>query len=300
MTLTSYRFIQEQHGLLHFSSLSTFQTILAGIALFLGVDFCYYWFHRMAHHINIGWATHVVHHSSEEYNLTTALRQGAFQHFFSFAFYLPLAWIGFPPIWFVSLVALNTVFQFWVHTRTIDKLPAWFEYILNTPSHHRVHHGQNPMYLDKNHAGTLIIWDRLFGTFMPETEPVQYGITTPLHSWKPIWSQIHYFAFLWQQMQATPRVWNKIQVWFKHPGWIPPGTNKVNAPATSEKFDPPTSSTQLRWAVVWFGVALLVFLPFEALPPIWQLLVAPLVAAMLTKSASLLMPKMYTPVGTYS
>ncbi len=284
-TLGSYRWIQDHHGLLRFSSLSTFQTLLAGITLLLGVDFCYYWFHRIAHHSNLGWATHIVHHSSEEYNLTTALRQGALQHFFSFIFYLPLAWIGYPPIWFASMVAFNTVFQFWVHTRTIDKLPAWIEYIFNTPSHHRVHHGQNPEYLDKNHAGILIIWDRWFGTFVPEKAPVQYGITTPLHSWHPIWSQVHYFSSLWEQMQGVPRLQDKLRVWYKNPGWTPQGTPTPTA-SYAEKFNPIVPMTNLKWALGWFAIALLFYLPFQSVSPFLQLLFTPVVVVCLIKSAS--------------
>lgn len=286
MTLGVYRWIQQHHGLLHFSSLSSIQTLVAGSTLFLGVDFCYYWFHRMAHHVNIGWASHVTHHSSEEYNLTTALRQGAFQHFFSFSFYLPLAWIGYPPSWFISMVALNAVSQFWVHTRTIDKFPSWFEFIFNTPSHHRVHHGKNSIYIDKNHAGVLIIWDRLFGTFTPETVPVEYGITTPLRSWNPIWSQLHQIVFLWNQMRQTSRFFDKIRVWYKNPGWVPSGAPTL--PTISiEKFDPPTPACDVRRACIWFGVAMILYLPFPHLPTFLQGIVALLVMGMLLQCGRL-------------
>ena len=142
------------------------------ILLFLGVDFFYYWFHRLAHEISFLWGSHVVHHQSEEYNLSVALRQAWVQGAFSWIFYLPLAFIGFNPYMFATIASLQTLYQFWIHTKVIGRMPAWFEFIFATPSHHRVHHGVNPKYIDKNHAGTLIIWDRIFGTFQQEEEEV--------------------------------------------------------------------------------------------------------------------------------
>ena len=149
---------------------------------FIGVDFAYYWFHRLSHEINFMWAAHVVHHQSEEYNLTVALRQSVVQGLFSFWFYLPLAVLGVPPLMYATMSSINTLYQFWIHTRLIGRM-GWLEHIINTPSHHRVHHGQNPKYIDKNHAGTLIIWDKLFGTFQVEQEEPIYGVTEPVASW---------------------------------------------------------------------------------------------------------------------
>ena len=136
--------------------------------LFIGIDFFYYWFHRLAHEVSLFWGTHIVHHQSEDYNLSVALRQSSFQGFIAMFFYLPLAIIGFNPIAFVTINAFQTLYQFWIHTKTINKMPRWFEFVFNTPSHHRVHHGRNPKYIDKNHGGTLIIFDRLFGSFQAE------------------------------------------------------------------------------------------------------------------------------------
>ncbi|TCC90399.1 sterol desaturase family protein [Pedobacter frigiditerrae] len=195
-------------------------TIWTWIILFIGVDFFYYWFHRMSHQVNALWAAHIVHHQSEEYNLTVALRQSWFQSWFAWVFYLPLALIGFDPLMFVTLSAFNTLYQFWIHTRTIKSL-GLLEYILNTPSHHRVHHGSNPKYIDKNHAGTLIIWDRLFGTFQKEEEEVYYGITTPLASWNPVWANLHYWAELWSTAERADNFKDKIKVFIKPPGWFP-------------------------------------------------------------------------------
>ncbi|TKC09503.1 sterol desaturase family protein [Pedobacter frigoris] len=190
------------------------------IILFIGVDFFYYWFHRMSHQVNALWAAHIVHHQSEEYNLTVALRQSWFQSWFSWVFYLPLAFVGFDPVMFLTLSAFNTLYQFWIHTRAIKSLGP-LEYILNTPSHHRVHHGSNPKYIDKNHAGTLIIWDMMFGTFQKEEEDVYYGITTPLASWNPVWANLHYWDELWRTAKQSPSWRDKIRVFLKPPGWFP-------------------------------------------------------------------------------
>jgi len=195
-------------------------TIWVWILLFIGVDFFYYWFHRMSHQVNALWAAHIVHHQSEEYNLTVALRQSWFQSWFAWVFYLPLAFIGFDPIMFVTLSAFNTLYQFWIHTRAIKHM-GFLEHILNTPSHHRVHHGSNPKYIDKNHAGSLIIWDKMFGTFQKEEEEVYFGITTPLASWNPVWANFHYWVELWQTAKKSDKLLDKIKVFIKPPGWYP-------------------------------------------------------------------------------
>jgi sterol desaturase/sphingolipid hydroxylase (fatty acid hydroxylase superfamily) len=175
----------------------------AAIFLFLGVDCAYYWFHRIAHEYNAPWAGHVVHHSSEDYNLAVALRQGAFQGLFSWVFYLPLALVGFPPSWFAAIMSFNLLYQFWIHTRTIKTLGP-LEWVLNTPSHHRVHHARNPKYLDKNYAGTLIIWDRMFGTFQAEEEEPVFGLTKPLNSWNPLWANLHVWRDLFRDAWLAP------------------------------------------------------------------------------------------------
>lgn len=190
------------------------------LILFVGVDFFYYWFHRLSHQVNALWAAHIVHHQSEEYNLTVALRQSWFQSWFSWIFYLPLAFIGFDPLMFVAMSSFNTLYQFWIHTRAIKHLGI-LEYIINTPSHHRVHHGSNPKYIDKNHGGTLIIWDILFGTFQKEEEEVYYGITKPLASWNPFWANFHYWVELWGTAKKSTQINDKISVFLKPPGWYP-------------------------------------------------------------------------------
>lgn len=195
---------------------------LAAVALFVGVDFCFYWFHRIAHEYAAPWATHVVHHQSEDYNLAVALRQSALEDGFAWVFYLPLALLGFPPLWYVAVLSINLLYQFWVHTRAIGKLGP-LEWIFNTPSHHRVHHARNPKYLDKNYAGMLIIWDRMFGTFEPEVEEPVYGLTKPLKSWNPLWANVHVWAELAHDAWHAPRWFDKIRIWFMPLGWTPRG-----------------------------------------------------------------------------
>lgn len=209
------------------------QTMWLLIILFLGVDFFYYWFHRMSHQVNALWAAHIVHHQSEEYNLTVALRQSWFQSWFAWVFYLPLALVGFDPVLFLTVSAFNTLYQFWIHTRAIKSM-GFLEHILNTPAHHRVHHGSNPKYIDKNHAGTLIIWDKLFGTFQREEEEVYYGITSPLASWNPIWANFHYWVELWNTARQASKLTEGIKVFLKPPGWQP---EHMSSFERSEKID---------------------------------------------------------------
>lgn len=210
------------------------------IALVLGVDFFYYWFHRMSHEINFLWAAHIVHHQSEDYNLSVALRQSWFQGWFSWIFYLPLAIAGFDPTTTFTVIAFNTLYQFWIHTTTIKNLGP-LEWIFNTPSHHRVHHGSNPKYIDRNHAGSFIIWDRMFGTFVKEEEEPVYGITKPLASWSPIWANFHYWVELWELSKQSKGL-DKVRVFFKPPGWQPEYLGGFQAPpeidlSTYRKFE---------------------------------------------------------------
>lgn len=190
---------------------------------YIGADFCFYVYHRMAHTVNVLWGTHVQHHSSEEYNLTTALRQDWTGAPYGIAFYLPLALLGIPYEVFAAVIGLNLMYQFWLHTRYIGKLPAWFEAVFNTPSHHRAHHAQNTRYMDKNYAGTFIIWDRMLGTFQPELaeDPVVFGVTTPPKSWNPLTTVIHIYALLWADAKAATNWSDKLTIWFRPTGWRP-------------------------------------------------------------------------------
>ncbi|PIK60670.1 putative alkylglycerol monooxygenase [Apostichopus japonicus] len=183
------------------------------ICLF-GIDLGYYWCHRMAHEVNFIWAAHQVHHSSEDYNLSTALRQCCTE-----VFYIPLAPI-IPPAIMLVHIEFNLIFQFWVHTQVVDKLGP-LEYILNTPSHHRVHHGRNRYCIDKNYAGVFIIWDRMFGTFTPEKEPVVFGLVHPLQTWEPITVQLCHLKYMWHKIWEFETFSDKVAFIFKGPGWEP-------------------------------------------------------------------------------
>lgn len=196
-------------------------TVFTGVLLFIGVDFFYYWFHRLAHEISFLWGSHVVHHQSEEYNLTVALRQAALQGAFSWVFYLPLAVVGFSPAMFLTIASLQTLYQFWIHTKLINKMHPAFEYVFNTPSHHRVHHGVNPKYIDRNHGGTLIIFDRMFGTFQVEEEEVVYGITKQPKSWNPVYVNFEYWVDLFKETFSVKSHADKVRMMLKGPGWKP-------------------------------------------------------------------------------
>lgn len=214
------------------------------LALFLLADLAYYWAHRMSHEINLFWGGHVVHHQSEEYNLSVALRQSSLQVIWTFAFSLPLAFIGFQTLDFALMSALITLYQFWIHTELINKM-GWFELLFNTPSHHRVHHGRNPKYIDKNHAGTLIIWDRMFGTFQEEEERPTYGITKPINSWNAVWANFSHYAEMGKDLKQIPKWSDKFLYLFKKPGWLPDylgGQRRVPDidKSTYQKYDTPS------------------------------------------------------------
>lgn len=196
------------------------KTWIYWLSLFLLVDLAYYWGHRLSHEINLFWGGHVVHHQSEEYNLSVALRQSSFQTVWTFAFNLPLALAGFETTDFILIAAFNLLYQFWIHTEVINKM-GWFEYIFNTPSHHRVHHGRDPKYIDKNHAGTLIIWDKMFGTFQAEEERPTYGITKPINSWNGVWANFSHYATMAQELKTIPSWSDKFRYLFHKPGWFP-------------------------------------------------------------------------------
>ncbi|HET9487488.1 MAG TPA: sterol desaturase family protein [Chryseosolibacter sp.] len=191
------------------------------LSLILLVDFAYYWAHRMSHEVNLFWGGHVVHHQSEEYNLSVALRQSSLQIVWTFAFNLPIALMGFGTMDFLYVSAFNTLYQFWIHTETIGKFPRWIEFVFNTPSHHRVHHGRNPKYIDRNHAGSLIIWDRMFGTFQEEEERPTYGITKPLNSWNAVWANMSHYAEMGKDLKRIPSWGDRLKYLFKKPGWLP-------------------------------------------------------------------------------
>ena len=180
-------------------------------------DFLYYWFHRISHEVRFFWNFHVVHHSSNQYNLSVAVRQSWFSGIAHWIFYLPLAFIGFPLWAFLTMHGLNLIYQFWIHTKTIYKLPKFIEYIFNTPSHHRVHHGVNDEYLDKNYAGIFIFWDRIFGSFIEEKSEVRYGIIKPIDSYNWLWINSHGWAETWEAMKSKKTFVGKLRCLFGAP-----------------------------------------------------------------------------------
>ena len=250
--------------------LSWFDASLKGIALWVTAaiawDFCYYWFHRFSHEISILWAAHAVHHQSEEYNLSTALRQTSTSFLFGWIFYLPLFAAGFPLEVLLTVSAVNLLYQFWVHTRLIGRLGP-LESVLMTPSHHRVHHAQNERYIDKNYGGMFIVWDRLFGSYEPESdeEPVIFGVRKPLANWNPFWANLQVYDYLLFDARKAGRWRDKLGIWFRRTGWRPPDVERrfpnKNIELTSfRKFDPPVPPVVKRYAVFQFVFAIVAVL----------------------------------------
>jgi sterol desaturase/sphingolipid hydroxylase (fatty acid hydroxylase superfamily) len=186
----------------------------------VGIDFVYYWDHRAGHEVRLLWASHVVHHSSQKYNLSTALRQ-TWTGEYTVLFFLPVALVGVPVELVLAAWSLNLVYQFWIHTEAIDKLPRWFEAVFNTPSHHRVHHGSQAQYLDRNYGGVLIVWDRLFGTFEPEGERVRYGLTKNLETSNPLRVATHEYVAIWRDLRTAASWRQRAGHLLRGPGWSP-------------------------------------------------------------------------------
>ncbi len=196
--------------------------------LFFADDFAYYWFHRMNHEVRLFWAGHVPHHSSVKLNFGTALRQGVGERLHKFFFWMWIPLLGFDPIMMLMMMAINLFYQFWVHTELVDKLPRPIEWIFNTPSHHRVHHASNIRYLDCNHAGALIIWDRMFGTFSEEKQeekPV-YGLTKNIESYHPITVATHEYQAIWRDVRRAQKWSDKLKYIFYAPGWSHDGPDR--------------------------------------------------------------------------
>ncbi len=201
------------------------------VLLFFADDFSYYWFHRISHQSRFFWASHVVHHSSKHYNLSTALRQTWSGGFYSFIFWLWLPLVGFHPGMILFQMSISLLYQFWIHTEAIDKLPKWFEAVMNTPSHHRVHHGSNPLYLDRNHAGILIIWDKMFGTFQPEIkeEKVVYGLVSNINTYNPVKIAFIEWINMFKDVFSGKKSFSsRLKYLIKPPGWKHDGTGKLS------------------------------------------------------------------------
>jgi sterol desaturase/sphingolipid hydroxylase (fatty acid hydroxylase superfamily) len=195
------------------------ETWWAGVILFLGVDLGYYWFHRLSHRVRFLWAIHESHHSSELMNFSVALRQPPLEPWVDWPFFIALAWVGFSAHAILTMYAFNLFYQFFIHTELIGKLPRWVEWWLNTPSHHRVHHGTNPEYIDRNYGGVLVIWDRLFGSFEPEIAPVKYGVLHPVTSHNPFFVGFHLWADIVRDVLQPSSLVTKLKMIFAPPGW---------------------------------------------------------------------------------
>jgi alkylglycerol monooxygenase len=240
-------------------------------------DLCYYWLHRTGHESAIFWAAHVVHHQSQDYNFSTALRQTSSGDLLGWIFYLPMALAGVPPLVFGVVALVDLLYQFWVHTENVPKL-GWFDRWFCSPSNHRVHHAVNDGYVDRNYGGILIVWDRLFGSFCEEGEPCVYGTRSPLNSWDPLWANLEVYGSLARDSWHARHWPDKVRVWFKPPGWRPadvaarfpkPAFDLANV----RRFRPPVTR-----AAAWFGaIQFLVLLQGVALflwhaerMPLWQ------------------------------
>lgn len=227
------------------------------ISCFALYDFSYYWKHRLGHEIAIFWGSHVAHHQSEDYNLGTALRQTSID-FYGFLFYLPFFLLGFPAEVLFTVVSLNLIYQFWVHTQHVPKLGV-LEWVFITPSNHRVHHARNKIYVDKNYGGVFILWDRFFGSFQEELddEEVIFGLRKPLNSWNPLWANIHVYYRLIQDFLKAPGIGNKIKTLFKAPGWQPQGMKSAcklrqQSVDLTARFDPAISGFNRAYTFIQF------------------------------------------------
>jgi len=245
---------------------SWFDASVGGVLLWILAavlwDFCYYWNHRLGHEISILWAAHAVHHQSEDYNLSTALRQTSTSFLFSWIFYVPLFLIGFPADVLITVAAVNLIYQFWVHTQQIRRLGV-LDRIFVTPSNHRVHHAQNERYIDKNYGGIFVLWDRLFGTFIEESddEPVIFGVRKPLRNWNPFWANFQVYDYLLFDATRTRRWRDKIGIWFRRTGWRPADV-AAEYPRQAvdltrfRKYDPDISTARRRYVLAQFMVVI--------------------------------------------
>ncbi len=235
------------------------------IVAFVLYDLCYYVAHRMSHEVNLFWSGHVVHHQSEEYNLSVALRQSWFQGVWTAPVYLPMALLGFDTTQLLIVGGFNLIYQFWIHTEMIGRM-GFLEWFMNTPSHHRVHHGRNPKYIDKNHAGTFIIWDRLFGTFQVEEERPVYGITTPINSWNPVWANFSHYEQIGLQLRQAHTLTDKLKVLFYKPGWDAKMAVYQPIPdvdrAVYQKFDTSVSQAVNTYVLVQYVLLTVATFPF--------------------------------------
>jgi len=259
-----YEFVVNAFALTQLSADST----LVWIATFIFYDLAYYWKHRLGHEVALFWGSHVSHHQSEDYNLGTALRQTSID-FHGFLFLIPFFIAGVPGEVLVATVSLNLIYQFWVHTQHVPALGP-IEWIMVTPSNHRVHHARNDQYVDKNYGGVFIIWDRIFGTYQDELaeEPAVYGLRKPLNSWNPLWANTHVYWRLLVDFVKIKGIKNKTQLLFKRPGWLPEGyakTCKATPIDLRSKYDPPVACATKAYVFGQFLITVAVSLSLAGL-----------------------------------
>ena len=263
IVIISYGWLVDHLAIYHIQS-----TILTYVLAFIGIDFAGYWIHRWSHEINVFWNRHIIHHSSEEFNLSCALRQSVSEIFALFTFtYIPMAILGIPAQVVAIVAPIQLFAQFWYHTRLIHKM-GWLEYILVTPSHHRVHHAINPEYMDKNYSQIFIIWDKLFGTFQPEKEeiPVVYGVTRAVHTWNPWIINYQHLWLLISDAWRTKSWLDKLKIWVMPTGWRPADVSTAfPVPYTKEiylrnKYDTIASPLFKAWAVGQLLITLLLMM----------------------------------------
>lgn len=250
----SYIWVSEHFSITQLSD----QHWLTWIAALLCFDFIWYWAHRYSHEINILWAGHVPHHHSEEFNLSTGLRQGALQDIMFWPLYIIMAILGFSVEMFFSHLLINKFYGFWLHTQAINKIP-FIEGILSTPSAHRVHHGMNDECIDKNYGGIFMIFDRIFGTYQEETSPVIFGVRKRYQDYNPVTAHYEWLQVIWQDAMLTNNSWDKIRIWFKPTGWRPKDVEqqypriKFSA-KTYKKFDNPRKPYSLATMLIIFSI----------------------------------------------
>ena len=251
-----YKYVAEYYNL----KLLNLEDVWVWIFAFILYDICYYWMHRIHHEVKVFWATHVVHHHGEDFNLATALRQTSSGFLWKWVFFLPMFIVGVPPEVYVSVAGVNLVYQFWVHTEHVGRL-GFLEYILITPSNHRVHHAQNDDYLDANYGGVFILWDRIFGTFIDERKDLKpvYGTVKPLKSFNPFWANIEVFYQMFLDSYRTKKLNDKFYVWFSPPGWRPEDVKakyplRKNDLNSFEKYDPQISNRQKIFGFFQFAM----------------------------------------------
>lgn len=234
----------------HYAIFEIRSSVLLWITLLIFTDFLWYWYHRLAHEVSIFWCAHVVHHQSEEFNYTVSARITVFQAFVRVGFWAVLPVIGFPPAMITSVLLVHGLYPFFIHTRTIGKL-GWLEYILVTPSHHRVHHASNPQYLDRNYGDLLIIWDKLFGTFTAEDEEPVYGLTTPLNSHSFLWQHFHFFLEMIYAVRHADNWRQRLKIIFGKPDYVPAEARDRLEARFLLRNEYTTGTDKLKSYVVW-------------------------------------------------